>query len=981
MPNFWLFQTHSRDFDLAADLQSRQVGDEAEWAVVDAFAAEVQPGEPVLLYQMGQDKGIYAVGEIASPAQDRSPADADASPAMVRPDAKVVQVRYTDVLRSPVPRERIEERFGRSLELVRSADKINYKLSPTEWNALMELAGGTSTATLPERLWWVNEGTSYELPEDKDFLWCPQTTANGRRFASWEAMTRLKTGDLVLHYVDQEVLAMSRVTTPAAASNYPRPDAEVEDIPGWLVHVHGEELDEPIALEEIPEEWRTQPMKGGPFNHRGGVNQGYVFSLSEEFSRNFFARFTNRLPDDVMINKPRQILKVAPGLGARYWEECLAGDFMCVGWAEVGDLRDYDSEEALRTAILSKGATSHAGAATQLARNLWAFRNLKLGDVIVANRGRSHVLALGEVVEPGYDYRPDRPYYPNLVHVKWDTSVEKDIPDQGTRWGNTIWPLHEKDLARILDQTPPTGNSAFESIVQSLASQGLSFSDELISNYLLALQAKRFTILTGISGTGKTQLAMAVARHFQPVIELTRPKVVPADALEIEVKPYMLKYNRVILPVALMSHIELPPPDEGGAISMNVHFAGDQLPLRVSSTGTGNNKELLFKGTFRKWFAATFEVGDRLLLRPRNEGENSVDELEVLVPEVSVRREALPNYRVIAVRPDWTDNRGLLGYYNPITESYTTTELLRLLLDAHTDQVRAEEEGREPFPFFAILDEMNLARVEHYFSDFLSALESGEEIELHHNPLIEAGETEDTTAVPRRLRVPSNVFFTGTVNVDETTFMFSPKVLDRAFTIEFNDVDLSSFGVLPAGGTANGTGLRAGRLPATIKQLGKPDLADWQAFGKLEGGDLRETVVELNDLLTDESRHFGYRVANEIARFVRLAAEQTDGSGDSLWAAFDLAVLQKVLPKFHGTQQELEEPLRNLFAFAVQGSAADSGADLTKIEAAWRLRRGQLESVEDTGSDDELPRLPRTAAKVRRMLERVRRQGFTAYVE
>jgi hypothetical protein len=211
--------------------------------------------------------------------------------------------------------------------------------------------------------------------------------------------------------------------------------------------------------------------------------------------------------------------------------------------------------------------------------------------------------------------------------------------------------------------------------------------------------------------------------------------------------------------------------------------------------------------------------------------------------------------------------------------------------------------------------------------------------------------------------------------------MFSPKVLDRAFTIEFNDVDLSSFGVPPTGEMASGAGLRVGRLPATIKQLGKPDLADWQAFGELEGGDLRQAVVELNDILTDETRHFGYRVANEIARFVRLAAEQTDGSGDSLWAAFDLAVLQKVLPKFHGTQQELEEPLRNLFAFAVHGSAAASGANLTEIELAWRLRRGQLERVEDMGADDELPRLPRTAAKVRRMLERVRRQGFTAYVE
>ena len=95
-------------------------------------------------------------------------------------------------------------------------------------------------------------------------------------------------------------------------------------------------------------------------------------------------------------------------------------------------------------------------------------------------------------------------------------------------------------------------------------------------------------------------------------------------------------------------------------------------------------------------------------------------------------------------------------------------------------------------PHFAILDEMNLAKVEYYFSDFLSAMESGTEMVLH-----DAGD-EVTVEIdgdaghraPSGSQVPRNVFFTGTVNVDETTYMFSPKVLDRANVIEFHDVDL-----------------------------------------------------------------------------------------------------------------------------------------------------------------------------------------------
>jgi len=143
----------------------------------------------------------------------------------------------------------------------------------------------------------------------------------------------------------------------------------------------------------------------------------------------------------------------------------------------------------------------------------------------------------------------------------------------------------------------------------------------------------------------------------------------------------------------------------------------------------------------------------------------------------------------VSVRPDWMDNKGLLGYYNMLDEKYHATPVLELLLDAADDPDR---------PYFVILDEMNLAKVEHYFSDFLSVMESrthdnlaGETIRLH--PL-EMAETHDGRIVPGDIPVPANVFFAGTVNVDESTYMFSPKVLDRANVIEFNEVDLDGYG-------------------------------------------------------------------------------------------------------------------------------------------------------------------------------------------
>ena len=89
---------------------------------------------------------------------------------------------------------------------------------------------------------------------------------------------------------------------------------------------------------------------------------------------------------------------------------------------------------------------------------------------------------------------------------------------------------------------------------------------------------------------------------------------------------------------------------------------------------------------------------------------------------------------------------------------------------------------------------MNLARVEHYFSDFLSCLELGEPLDLQEHQSTGMDETSGTMTVPAQLKIYNNVFFTGTVNIDETTYMFSPKVLDRAFTLELNEVNLSTFG-------------------------------------------------------------------------------------------------------------------------------------------------------------------------------------------
>src|SRR5579884_2449006 len=133
------------------------------------------------------------------------------------------------------------------------------------------------------------------------------------------------------------------------------------------------------------------------------------------------------------------------------------------------------------------------------------------------------------------------------------------------------------------------------------------------------------------------------------------------------------------------------------------------------------------------------------------------------------------SYRLLPVRPDWADPTPLLGYVNLLAAGgegrFVSTPFLEFLRRAS----RPENAYRA---FFLCLDEMNLARVEHYFAEILSAMETPERMLLLPN-----GQT---------LRLPANLFITGTLNLDEATHSLSRKVLDRANTISFQEVALEA---------------------------------------------------------------------------------------------------------------------------------------------------------------------------------------------
>ena len=192
----------------------------------------------------------------------------------------------------------------------------------------------------------------------------------------------------------------------------------------------------------------------------------------------------------------RRVLKIAPGENARFWDDCLREGYICVGWDEVGDLSQFESKEEFRTRFEEANPYGgHLAQARRKGNELWKLNELEPGDLVVANRGISRVLALGEVVEPGYRWAAERPEYRHTVAVKWDTTYEQSVVPQ-KRW------------ATVTVATVP--DTLLKTIVVGKEREPIVV-DAVYSRIAAALERKGQLILYGPPGTGKTYRARRFA--------------------------------------------------------------------------------------------------------------------------------------------------------------------------------------------------------------------------------------------------------------------------------------------------------------------------------------------------------------------------------------------------------------------------------------------------------------------------------------
>jgi hypothetical protein len=290
-------------------------------------------------------------------------------------------------------------------------------------------------------------------------------------------------------------------------------------------------------------------------------------------------------------------------------------------------------------------------------------------------------------------------------------------------------------------------------------------------------------------------------------------------------------------------------------------------------------------------------------------------------------------FTLIPVRPDWNDSSDLLGYVD-IKGDFKIGPLTKVIESAEKNPIR---------PFFVLLDEMNLARVEHYFSDILSVMESRK----WQDGKIVTSNLLTKEMAKRDIKLPVNLYIIGTVNMDETTHPFSKKVLDRANTIEFNRVELSNLSFLEEREQVEAIEVADSKFCSNYLHLKDLYNANKDLVQKITG-----ELEKINKPLQLVNAHVGYRVRDEICFYLDYSE---DCKIMDFNQAFDHCILQKILPRISGSDKRVEEVLAELFQLFT-----------------GRVYKEDLQEKYEA-------KYPKSTSKVLEMLRRLRDDGFTSF--
>ena len=299
------------------------------------------------------------------------------------------------------------------------------------------------------------------------------------------------------------------------------------------------------------------------------------------------------------------------------------------------------------------------------------------------------------------------------------------------------------------------------------------------------------------------------------------------------------------------------------------------------------------------------------------------------------------NFEMVQVKPNWHDSSELIGYVSRVSgkSEYIIGDFLKFIVKAWNDP---------DVPYFLCLDEMNLAPVEQYFAEFLSVMESRKNVsgKIVTDAIVKKSKddwyrvliselTNDKKLQDQFLNegisIPQNLIVVGTVNMDETTFSFSRKVLDRAMTIEMNEVDLMA------------------GLTNRHENIGKIEFAD--IIGKaVEGVDVYAAhkgvcdkaityLKSINAALDKTPFKVAYRTRNELLLYVvnNLSWKTDDESEDFVIArALDEITCMKILTRIEGDETKVSANFLDNLGNAIKSGLVEIDKDLLQANKSHK---------------------------------------------
>jgi hypothetical protein len=705
------------------------------------------------------------------------------------------------------------------------------------------------------RYWWVNQGQTYKQERQGGYIWAPQKGKNGQPFYHHVNVSKVRKNDVIWHYVDGQIVAVSMALENAQES--PKP-AELKtdawSTEGYFVKVQYVDLMQPIKLASIPIDIRTRLSTKGktPFRSDGAVNQGYLFGITKEFATKLAATYPvlntfgeAEQPDLItapVLNDTKNVSPVTLFIDAidklrldrdKSSEPRLYKPALMLAVIDLIDRQELLENRVIFDSIISSfgktlnkygksGGEKQAAAAFFHMQNE-PFWNLTLNGTVAPQAGEP------AQIRRNVEYASFlEPYWSVLID---DVTREKVKEAITSRWF--------ANLEEVVDEiTDFDLGRETKNLIDAIGRTGFKFEPWQVACYVAALKTKPFLILAGVSGSGKSQLPQLVAK----------------------------------------------------------------------ATGT----------------------------------------ISHLVP----------------VRPDWTDSSEILGYVQ-LQGKLSVGKLLKIADDANSNLHRR---------YLCIIDEMNLARVEHYFAEILSRIEQSRADTDGQEPLLNYALSADDKRF-EKVYLSSNIGLVGTVNMDESTHGFSKKVLDRAFTLEFSEIDLRDW---EKHETDTKSDIKSQKSwPASAWLPRATSLAMLENISEVDRAHINKVIdvlITVNEILGQAQLQLAYRSRDEIALFVLHASELTDlfvSQSGAKVDPLDLALQMKVLPRIAGGSGAIRKVVLELLGWSWKGGIFKSEEDAKDVTAEWSKNR-KPHYLDDAN-------YPRTCARLCLMWDRIQNEGYTSF--